>query len=281
MGLEQYGRKFVDNGFAVFIFDYRYFGGSSLAPTSTQQGLRNTNVQKLRNYINPWNHVADIKTVVHAVRSGILGESVDEQSIALWGTSFAGGHVLKVAADLGPSMVKAIISQVPHLDGKAASKRGIADRGVVGTLKVAMLASADYLLSHVLGFEPIYVKISGLKSEVAYMPLTPVDLLTYFGKHPAKYMGGWQNLAPARTLAILSLYNPIETVKDVKIPILFIGALQDTLCPIAHVREAHALTPPATHSQLVEVDSSHFGVYSGDLYNSISDQMVEFLKKHL
>lgn len=39
------------------------------------------------------------------------------QRLALWGTSFAGGHMVVAAAELG-TKVKAVISQVPHMDGR-------------------------------------------------------------------------------------------------------------------------------------------------------------------
>jgi cephalosporin-C deacetylase-like acetyl esterase len=37
--------------------------------------------------------------------------------IALWGTSFAGGHTVVAAAQLDKGAIKAVISQVPHMNG--------------------------------------------------------------------------------------------------------------------------------------------------------------------
>ena len=151
MGLDFYCRKFVSNGFACLILDYRTFGGSDALKSQP----------RTRNLIYPWYHVADIKTVVDAVGKGALGPLVDETKIALWGTSFGGGHVLEVAADLKTnSAIKAVVSQVPHLDGRAASKRGARQRGILGTFRLAILALSDIMRSF-FGLEPIYIRIAG------------------------------------------------------------------------------------------------------------------------
>lgn len=67
----------------------------------------------VRNLIDPWNHVRDIKTVLQALVEGDLYSSrsdleegkrispnvverIDRQRILLWGTSFAGGHMMQV-----------------------------------------------------------------------------------------------------------------------------------------------------------------------------------------
>lgn len=61
-------------------------------------------------------HIEDYHAALDHARLTKLGDRVDTTRIALWGTSFAGGHVLKVAAEdhapanVGP--IRAIISQV-------------------------------------------------------------------------------------------------------------------------------------------------------------------------
>jgi len=67
----------------------------------------------VRNLIDPWNHVKDIETVLQALVEGDLYSSrsdlevgkrishnvverIDRQRILLWGTSFAGGHMMQV-----------------------------------------------------------------------------------------------------------------------------------------------------------------------------------------
>lgn len=269
MGLERYAEQFAADGFAVLAFDYRYFGGS-----------QDNEPTLVRNLISGHNHGEDIATVVQYVKEGFLGPLVDPSRLALWGTSMAGGHVLKVAHDLGPGNISCVISQIPHLDGKAASKRGIQQRGFLGTVKVFVLAVTDFVWSELLGLSPVYVKIVGRPTDVAYMMLEDSEIEAYFSKHPTTYLGGWKNLAPARTLAVLSLYNPISFVAGIskEIPILFVGGTRDSLCPIEYIRDATKL---AANARLLEIDTTHFNMYGGDAFVTAVDAMKAFLREHL
>lgn len=273
MGLLPYAERFADKGFAAILIDYRYFGGST-----------NSRKVNYRNLINPWNHVADIQTVLTAVRKGKFGTLINHNNMVLWGTSLAGGHMLKIANDNPNSGIKAVISQVPHLDGKAASLRALKSRGPVGFLRAMLLALVDIAVEQVntaaakLGFDQVnlpavYVKIVGTAAETAYMILDESEQKMYFQKHPVNYLGGWRNLAPARTLAFMSLYNPIQEVPGIKVPILFVAATDDNLCPIEYVRNAAEL---AQEGELLEVNTTHFDLYQGENFAKITERMVEF-----
>ncbi|CAN0405854.1 unnamed protein product, partial [Ectocarpus sp. 13 AM-2016] len=65
-------------------------------------------------------HVEDYTAALDYVRGPSLADVIDSSRVALWGTSFAGGHVLNVAAaDDVPSRVgdiRAIISQVGYFE---------------------------------------------------------------------------------------------------------------------------------------------------------------------
>jgi pimeloyl-ACP methyl ester carboxylesterase len=141
-------------------------------------------------------------TVVQAIKSGALGPTVDVDQVYLWGTSFGGGHVIVAAQRLG-TLVKGVVSMVPHMDGKAAVKRNFQARGMTGVLRTVCLAVSDGLRG-LVGLPPVYVKIAGLPNEVSFMTLNEADLVDYFSKHPKVYMGGWQNKAPARLVTFVN-----------------------------------------------------------------------------
>jgi pimeloyl-ACP methyl ester carboxylesterase len=251
----------------VFIFDYRYFGGST-----------DTSKSKIRNLVMPWYHIADTKIVIEAIESGVLGNKINEKSISLWGTSLAGGHALVIASELGPTRIKSVISHVPHLDGREASKKAISQRGILKTIRIIILSISDFILSHFLGLSPIYVKIvETFDGAPSYMMLTENDLKSYFSKHPKEYLGGWQNLAPARTMLLLSLYSPVDVLKKIDVPVLFVGATQDSLCPAKNVQEAAKIVKKAEY---FEVNCTHFEIYVGDYFNAIVEEMVKFASKH-
>jgi fermentation-respiration switch protein FrsA (DUF1100 family) len=93
--LPEYAERFARRGLAVLLFDYRTFGGSEGEP---------------RQWVSPSRHCADWQSAVDYVRQQLCSQ-VDVSRMCLWGTSFAGGHVLVTAAN-NPANVVAVVSQV-------------------------------------------------------------------------------------------------------------------------------------------------------------------------
>jgi acetyl esterase/lipase len=93
--LHLYAVQFVNSGFAVFSFDYRFWGDSEGEP---------------RRWIAPPKQIEDWLAAVKFVQTD-LSSSVDASRLSLWGTSFAGGHVITIASKLG-NQIKAVVSQV-------------------------------------------------------------------------------------------------------------------------------------------------------------------------
>ncbi|RNM11912.1 alpha/beta fold hydrolase [Nocardioides pocheonensis] len=100
MGLEPYARAFALAGMAVLVFTYRHFGDSEGMP---------------RRLIDVDHQLGDWIAALAYARTI---EEIDPTRIAVWGTSFGGGHVIEVAAHDGG--VAAVISQCPFTDGLAS-----------------------------------------------------------------------------------------------------------------------------------------------------------------
>ncbi len=103
-GLPGYAEAFCAAGYAVALFDYRGFGASTGQP---------------RQLIDIAAQHADYRAVVEWVR-GLDG--IDPHRIALWGSSFSGGHVLAIAAD-EPS-IAAVVCQAPFTRRTAHPAQG-------------------------------------------------------------------------------------------------------------------------------------------------------------
>jgi len=70
-------------------------------------------VKEVREVVDPIDQTADIMNVIHWV----VGEKqCDAERIGIWGSSFAGGHVVYVAAR--DPRVKAFVSQVGSMDAR-------------------------------------------------------------------------------------------------------------------------------------------------------------------
>lgn len=101
--MPHYAKGIVAAGAAVLMFDYRNFGEST--------GAR-------RQHINPWEQIEDFRNAVSYAET--LAE-VDVNRIGIWGISYAGGHVIAVAAI--DSRVKLAVSNIPVVNGYENMRR--------------------------------------------------------------------------------------------------------------------------------------------------------------
>jgi uncharacterized protein len=96
-GLERFARAFAEAGFVTLVHDHRNFGASDGA---------------IRHDIDPWRQIADWRRAISFLESQ---PEVDATRVGVWGTSYAGGHVLLLGAT--DRRIKAIVSQVPTISG--------------------------------------------------------------------------------------------------------------------------------------------------------------------
>jgi len=110
---------FAKAGYLVVVIDYRGWGNSDSRLIQTDKkpekkdGKLIAEVIEIREVVDPIDQTADIMNAIHWV----AGEKqCDPARIGLWGSSFAGGHVVYVAAR--DPRVKAFVSQVGSLDAR-------------------------------------------------------------------------------------------------------------------------------------------------------------------
>jgi len=133
MRLDAYAERFVAAGYACLVFDYRNFGDSEGRP---------------RQVLDVGMQLADWAAAVAYARTL---DGIDQDRIALWGTSFGGGHVIASAARL-PG-IAAAVAQCPFTDG-IASVRTIQNPLV--TARITVRAVRDAIGAR-LGKPPIMV----------------------------------------------------------------------------------------------------------------------------
>ncbi len=127
--IEKYGARFAERGLVAMVIDYRGWGSSDgfvaqAQPTVTRgekepvrddkrHSKEKVDVTIKRTRLIPLKQVEDYRNAI----SYLQGEpGVDADRIGIWGSSFAGGNVIVVAAL--DSRVKAIVGQVPAISGK-------------------------------------------------------------------------------------------------------------------------------------------------------------------
>lgn len=249
-GLPAFAERFVASGMAVFMFDYRNFGKSEGEP---------------RNLVSPKRHLQDWEAVVEFVK-GL--KEIDANRMALWGSSFSGGHVIVTAAK--HPEVRAVVAQVPFVVGFSTSlKLGMG----------YMLEGTAYFLLDALRLitftNPYYVPIVNDPDRFGIMN-TPESKPGYLKIVPKET--AWKNEAPARCLVPTVFYRPIAKAKKVKSPALLIAAENDSLIDLGAVKKTAKNMPNAT---LRKVPCGHFDVYSGEMFERVIKAEVEFLSQHL
>src|SRR6516225_8890464 len=120
--IEKYAARFAERGLVAMAIDYRGWGLSDgYVSTAARLGgaddirftRTKTDVVIKRTRLIPLDQVQDYRNAI----SFLQGEpGVDPDRIGIWGSSFAGGNVVVVAAL--DSRVKAIVGQVPAIAGK-------------------------------------------------------------------------------------------------------------------------------------------------------------------
>jgi dienelactone hydrolase len=142
--LPHYAERFVNEGYAVLLFDDRYFGASGGEP---------------RQLLDIGKQHEDWRAAIAFAR-GL--DRVDPARVVLWGSSFSGGHV--VAIGVQDPNVTAVLAQVPFGDGLAT----LLSFPLKPTLQIAALAVLDQLGAFV-GRKPVMVAAAGRKGELAIL----------------------------------------------------------------------------------------------------------------
>lgn len=252
--LSAYADRFTAAGYACLVFDYRYFGDSEGEP---------------REMLSITSQRQDWQAAVTFART--LPE-IDADRVVVWGTSFAGGHVVATAAQ--DSRIEAAIAQCPFLDG-IASVRQLPVR----TTLSLVAAGAKDLLAHVRGREPVRIQAAARPGEVGLMS-SPEDvesllaLLAASGIDEADY----RNEVPARVALTIPLARPGRSAGDVACPVLFCVADRDNLAPAdATVR----LASRAPRGEIRHYDTGHFDIYLGEDFDAAITDQLAFLARHV
>lgn len=251
MRLDVYAERFSAAGYACLVFDYRNFGDSEGRP---------------RQVLDVGMQLADWAAAVAHARTL---DGIDPERIALWGTSFAGGHVIATAARL-PG-IAAAIAQCPFTDGIASARTTI---NPLITARIAARAVRDVLASK-RGRPPVMVATAGQPGEVALMN-TPDAYAGYLRLMPDGV--DVRNEVAARIALQVFTYRPGRLTPEIGCPILFCVCEADSVAPAAATLR-HAARAPRGEVKLYP--EGHFAIYVDDAFERVVADQLAFLDKHL
>jgi dienelactone hydrolase len=250
MGLEAFAERFAKAGIAALTFTYRHFGDSGGQPRQ---------LLSIKKQLADWDAaIAHVKT-----RS-----DVDGTRIAVWGSSFGGGHAI-IVASRHPEL-RAAISQCPFTDG-IASARAL---GPVGTMRLLPTVARDALAA-ALGKDPVLVKLAGAPGERALMT-APDALPGYLALVPEGTT--FVNEVTARVAPTITRHRPGKAAKNVTMPILFCIPDHDSVTP---PEETVVFARTAPMGEVKRYDAGHFDIYLGAPFEAVVADQTDFLTRHL
>ncbi|CAD6933867.1 unnamed protein product [Tilletia laevis] len=228
MRLDAYAEVFQKAGYTVVVFDYRYFGDSTGLP---------------RQLLSISCQLADWAAAIKYTRSL---PSVNPAKVALFGSSFGGGHALSMA--VRDPKLACVIAQCPFTSGFASS-------GTVGLLTLPFLAIRA-VLDQLLGLftrRTIQVKLAGKPGEV--------------------------NWVAARIALWLPLYFPGWAARKARIPAFVAICGKDSVAPPGPTLRYAKKIPKGEWK--VYDDLGHFTIYNGEPFERVTKDYVAFLQKHV
>lgn len=229
-GLPAYAEAFCDAGYVVVLFDYRHFGASTGQP---------------RQLLDIGRQHEDYRTAIAWARRL---DGVDPDRIAVWGSSFSGGHVLAVAAT--DPRIAAVISQAPHTDAIATLRAA-----PLGVIPRVMLAAVRDQVGAWRGRPPLLLPAVGDPGDVAAM--TSPDAKPGF-EAIVTPNSLWRNEFTARTMFGLSFYRPGRATPRLRMPLLVCVCDRDVVTPPGPTIKTAQRAP---RGELRRYPYGHFEIY--------------------
>jgi dienelactone hydrolase len=253
--IEKYGARFAERGLVAMVIDYRGWGTSDGFPSLGQANLPKpdpdhqrddqrftnlkTDIVMKRTRLIPLKQVEDYRNAI----SYLQGEpGVDPERIGVWGSSFAGGNVIVVAAL--DSRVKAVVGQIPSIAGKNSPAGPVPLRGKALEDAIKRARSGQ-----------------GAEFETGFSARRMVDV---------------------ETNQMVAEFRPFHYLKAVgDRPVLLIPAEKDELINNKDNAYA-ALEVLTGAKKLIEVPKiTHFEMYIGEAFEISSNAAADWFRQHL
>lgn len=251
--VNHYAGCFADAGFTVLCFDHRGFGASEGTPRLEVDAERQ---------LSDWRDV-----LTHAES---LPEIDVENGLGLWGSSFAGGLAMVIAAN--DERVSCVVAQIPNVSGHrnsralfaTAQRRELRDR-----LRVDRL-------SRLAGEAPAMVPVFANPGALCALPvaMSPRDIENAMQAAPS-----WRNEVTLRSVEAMLDFEPAGWAPYVSPkPMMMIVAREDA-CTFADV-QLQVFAEAREPKRLVMHPGGHFDTYTTH-FEATSSAALSWFQEHL
>jgi dienelactone hydrolase len=248
--LDAYAERFALAGLAAFVFDYRHFGDSDGDP---------------RQLLDIGRQLEDWHAAIAYARAL---QGVDAGRVAIWGSSFGGGHVMALAAR--DQSLAAAVSQVPFADGLIT----LPSLGIGQALRLTGAGLRDQLAAF-RGRPPHMIAATGPPGSRSVMNTPDAEHGMRAITSPDST---WRNEVAARIALHVGSYRPARRAARIGCPILFCVADNDDLTAPGLVLRAADKAP---HAEVKRYPIGHFDIYRGEWFERAVADQTEFLTRHL
>jgi fermentation-respiration switch protein FrsA (DUF1100 family) len=254
--LPNFAERFMEAGFVTMLFDYRYLGESEGEP---------------RSQIIWYEQIEDYRNAITWVSEQ---PEVDANRIGVWGTSYAGAHVLYVGAY--DRRVKAVVSQISG--GIDFWDLLLHVNGPQGLSRFLDLLTKDRIARYKTG-QVNYIKVIAPPGEL--QALGDPEAYEFFENVASKVAPNWKNQVTMESLEKMLEYNVSVVLPRISpTPVLMVLGEKDTLIPIDMAKKGYErLREP---KGLCLLDCGHFELYYLEpWFSQASGAAVDWFKKHL
>lgn len=249
--LEKYALRFVEEGYAVLTFDFRYFGDSEGFPRQLHCGKF---------------QYEDVKAAIHYARTR---EEIDDTRVLFWGTSGGANYGIGVAsADHG---LAGVICQAGAYNHKEDNKHFLDLVGWKPFLKLFMHAQRDRGRAR-FGLSPHTFPPYGRPGTTSFLQVPGA----FEGiEELAKESKTFKNEVCARVAFMPHPPDPLRVAQHVQCPVLIVVCAKDNLVsPSSHEALAAIL---GDKCKVVTLDVEHWDIYKGQAFEENVQAQLAFL----
>ncbi len=243
-GLPAFAERFAGAGITALAFDFRHLGKSGGEP---------------RQLIDSARQQADFRAAVSFAR-GL--ESVDGETVAVWGFSLGGGHAIYTAA--GDDKIAAAIALCPATDA-IAFVREMPRRNSLGM--------GFTTLRNVVGRQRVHFTVAGRPGSEAWF--TQPEALPGF-EAVCDDRSLWRNEFLPLSFAT-SASRAVRVAHRVQCPLFVCIGEQDHMVPRGAAERTAELAPRGERG-VYPID--HFSGFQGENFEHVVADQIEFLGRH-
>ena len=258
--LDKYAAAVASAGHFVVAYDHRNFGDSDGEP---------------RQELDPWAQVRDYR---HAITFAQTLDGVDPDRVGVWGSSYAGGHVIVVGAI--DRRVRCVVAQVPTISGWESTLRRIPPQALAGQRRTF---DADRL-ERFRGRPPKMVPMVVDPTEGGAASHSSPDAWEFFtGQNSPPEdqwrFHKWRNEITLRSLELYSEYEPGTFIERVApTPLLMVVGDTDTVTPTDLALNAYNRAGEPKRLELFP--GGHFSAYT-DQFERAARAASSWFSEHL